>query len=1515
MGALGYAVLPASEDDPSPIADPIAYIPDQHDCPLPCTVDYANVHKWTPYYSVDRLQRCQLPMLLQFSVLHPLDDPLTSVLIRSCVLGDNPAAAGDRTIINATSITIDNPKNGSGLVEVSLDVAPACFINGEETNAKLTLTSGGGAGSGAEIAGLLDGMKEFFSTKENCDETYLFAYHKKTVAGVYIGPGLGKPTVASALQAVASKFQSGNSIANRTFAQICGSESRPESVFGLSIDTTGDIAGVQKAAAGWSQGNCAAEDHPASPLQQETLDIKLFDIISAPLVDTYNGTSNGTSNSRPPAILRRQHRRANNHRSRTSAFAKRATCRYIQVVSGDGCGSLAAKCGISGAEFMSYNTKANLCSTLQVDDYVCCSAGDPYTPPKPDPPAPNPDGTCATHLIVNGDTCAKLAQTYGLTVDEIESFNKGRTWGWTDCPGMMLQYNMCLSKGIPPLPPPQQGLQCGPQVPGTTLPTDPSVSLADLNPCPLKACCSNWGFCGPFPAHCDIHAPPGGGPGTKLPEFESSCISNCGNEIKQNSGPPATFSRIGYYESWNMGRKCLWLKAENANTDGTYTHIHWAFAEIDPATWKVVIKDPHNQWEAFKKLPNVKRIVSFGGWAYSTEPATYNIIRQAIIANREAFATNVAQFVTDQGIDGVDIDWEYPGAPDILVDGQPIGQATDGLYYLKFLISLKQKLGSKSVSIAAPASYWYLKAFPIDRIAEAIDYIVYMTYDLHGQWDYGNVNAFDSCPSGKCIRSHVTKAGVANNKIFVGEASYGRSFHMAVDGCWGPLCDFTGSRTQSDAKPGRCTETGGYISNAEINDIAQTGQGQQFHDGESNTDVLLYQGDYISYMTPVTKETRRADWKGLNFAGSIDWAVDLQAYGKEDMETPPNRPSTGEQGCISGESNDLNADEVCQFACNYGFCPESICTCTLTGTVKSLPQEVSSRDFIAWDDFDVDLARLCKFTCKYGFCPSTTCGEPVVDEWDDGSTDSGPTGGLWDKEDNFAKNSQQCQIFKSGKNRDASVQQCMTACYTAIQQAKEEDRTTNYGCVGFWPLNQEIPWTQYPGTRDPDMIYATGRCSCDNGLINAIADTVIEALPIIAQIGCYMVMSAFKLVLDVGLEFIPGVGKILDAGLDAVTTAAQLVSYAYPPGEDPQGAFEWWLSPCGGSDLVPDDIKNVFGILSTVADGVSSFKEPKNIKKGSGKKGDSANPKDRSKPKAGTGSGPNGTGSGGVTKKRKCNVSPAKSTTILGRAKNTLRVQSCVGPPGGVSTTQKDEMVITSLAFGAQPTVVEKTCSQKWSQACYHYSSAIAQNSQWDTLKCVHGNVKNPEDKRPAPVKWYDAHNETWRNTADRQHDACQADEFPPRYLLSDTSPEMLNAGSKGGQLIRYLPDDENSGGGSMWFGVCFIPHIEDWTITEFRRRWNMGGTSNMGTRTKNGVLQRLNKVPVDVNPSFRISWYEHSTRPLFEAGMWDNPCWPKAKAANDPGFALFSWDSWYNAQHPHLYDFSQAYEKGKNGA
>lgn len=47
---------------------------------------------------------------------------------------------------------------------------------------------------------------------------------------------------------------------------------------------------------------------------------------------------------------------------------------------------------------------------------------------------------------------------------------------------------------------------------------------------------------------------------------------------------------------------------------------------------------------------------------------------------------------------------------------------------------MKRKLSDgMTLSIAAPASYWYLKAFPIKNMAEELDYIVYMTYDLHGE--------------------------------------------------------------------------------------------------------------------------------------------------------------------------------------------------------------------------------------------------------------------------------------------------------------------------------------------------------------------------------------------------------------------------------------------------------------------------------------------------------------------------------------------------------------------------------------------------------------------------------------------------------------------------------------------------------------------------------------------------------------------------------------------------------------
>ena len=132
-------------------------------------------------------------------------------------------------------------------------------------------------------------------------------------------------------------------------------------------------------------------------------------------------------------------------------------------------------------------------------------------------------------------------------------------------------------------------------------------------------------------------------------------------DIVNNSEGPGPFGRVGYYEAWNFNRPCLNLRAQNANTDGTYTIIHWAFAEVN-SDWSVKIVDEFNQWEGFKQLTDVKRVISFGGWGYSTSADTYDILRQAMMpANREVFATKVLAFLSAEKLDGVDFDWEYPG--------------------------------------------------------------------------------------------------------------------------------------------------------------------------------------------------------------------------------------------------------------------------------------------------------------------------------------------------------------------------------------------------------------------------------------------------------------------------------------------------------------------------------------------------------------------------------------------------------------------------------------------------------------------------------------------------------------------------------------------------------------------------------------------------------------------------------------------------------------------------------------
>lgn len=154
-----------------------------------------------------------------------------------------------------------------------------------------------------------------------------------------------------------------------------------------------------------------------------------------------------------------------------------------------------------------------------------------------------------------------------------------------------------------------------------------------------------------------------GAPGTAKPGT-NGCISNCGIDIVNNDKGPDQFRTIGYFEAFDQLRACLRMSASEVPGD-KYSHVHFAFATIT-SDFGVDLSDAEDEFKIFTKTSGFKKILSFGGWTFSTDPSTFQRFRDATKKeNRDIFVTNLVDFMSSENVDGFDFDWEYPGAPDI----------------------------------------------------------------------------------------------------------------------------------------------------------------------------------------------------------------------------------------------------------------------------------------------------------------------------------------------------------------------------------------------------------------------------------------------------------------------------------------------------------------------------------------------------------------------------------------------------------------------------------------------------------------------------------------------------------------------------------------------------------------------------------------------------------------------------------------------------------------------------------
>lgn len=239
---------------------------------------------------------------------------------------------------------------------------------------------------------------------------------------------------------------------------------------------------------------------------------------------------------------------------------------------------------------------------------------------------------------------------------------------------------------------------------------------------------------------------------------------------------PQHYRVVGYAVDWT---------ASSAATLGQLDTLIFAFAK--PVQGRVELPGDAavrlGHLLALKRdKPSLRVSVAVGGWSvggFSEAAATAQ--------SRAAFAESAARLVAEQGADGLDVDWEYPGHHESGIASSP----QDRAHFSLLLQALRQALdraGGKdrhyTLSIAV-ADGPFVDGIDIAAVAPLVDWFDLMTYDFvnrmtpttgHHTGLYRSALAPPEARSGDAAVRQFIAAGAPPAKLLLGAAFYGRHF-------------------------------------------------------------------------------------------------------------------------------------------------------------------------------------------------------------------------------------------------------------------------------------------------------------------------------------------------------------------------------------------------------------------------------------------------------------------------------------------------------------------------------------------------------------------------------------------------------------------------------------------------------------------------------------------------------------------------------------------------------------------